>query len=304
LILPARYVVSVALMCVCVVLGCQGEPQAPPETSPEAPAEISIDPDTLRFECDNRHRDATMSEVVSVSNTGGGSMEWSASTDALWVTVTPKEGQGNSGDVTVHVNPSALAVGLHEAMVLFDGNGGQETVDVSLMVLRYTETSHVTLQIDPTRQTRNDWTYGNRSTQIRPQNHQEVNLKWTVVGAKPNVYVMLGAAPWITGHGAATRPGGKIDSFVNIPEWANSISPVRFGHSNGDATDSGDVTLYFSETIDRVGQKTLYPPGFYDLVFEVLAASPDWYSFGVLYGSEVTVELDITVRDTDEALGD
>jgi len=299
--LPARYVVLVALVCAFVVPGCQA---AAPAAPPEEPPELSISVQSLTFECDTRHRDVPMSSAISVSNTGGGSLDWRAASDAAWATVAPTGGQGNGGDVTLWVNPLGLAVGQHTATVTFDSNGGQETVDVTLTIVRYTETSHVTFTIDPTKRTEYDWTYGNRGTPFNLRNHQEVDLRWTAIGEQPNVYVMMEGAG-LSYHGIATSPGGPIDAFIRVPNHSElygtySVSPLRFGHSNGDATDSGDVTLYISETIDRVGQRALYPPGYYELTFEVLSAKPLWSNYDVLYGSEVTIELDITVRDTDD----
>ncbi len=71
-----------------------------------------------------------------VSNTGGGTLNWTVETNKDWVTVSPTSGT-NSGTVMVSVNgnANALSPGVYQAAVTFDGNGGSTARQVSLTVL-------------------------------------------------------------------------------------------------------------------------------------------------------------------------
>jgi hypothetical protein len=77
-----------------------------------------------------------VSKSYTVSNTGGGTLNWTASADQSWVTVSPASGQ-NSGNVSVSIsaNANSLASGTtYSSTVTFSGNGGSTTRQVQLSV--------------------------------------------------------------------------------------------------------------------------------------------------------------------------
>ena len=67
-------------------------------------------------------------QTVSVSNTGGGTLTWTASDNAPWLTVSPPSGTGN-GAVTLTVATGTLAVGTYSGMITL-GATGAPTVSV------------------------------------------------------------------------------------------------------------------------------------------------------------------------------
>ena len=79
------------------------------------------------------------SKAYAVSNTGGGTLNWTAAADQNWVTVSQASGQ-NSGTVTVSINANAnsfsgSATGtLYASRVTFAGNAGSTTRQVQLTV--------------------------------------------------------------------------------------------------------------------------------------------------------------------------
>ncbi|ALA58834.1 beta strand repeat-containing protein [Nitrospira moscoviensis] len=73
-------------------------------------------------------------QVINVSNSGGGTLTWTATDNAAWLTVTPATGT-NSGTLTASVNLSGLAAGTYHAAVTISGSGvTAKTVPVTLTV--------------------------------------------------------------------------------------------------------------------------------------------------------------------------
>lgn len=73
-------------------------------------------------------------QTITVSNTGGGTLSWTASDNAAWLTVTPTSGT-NSGTITASANLSGLAAGTYTAAVTISATGAAtRTVPVTLTV--------------------------------------------------------------------------------------------------------------------------------------------------------------------------
>jgi hypothetical protein len=64
-----------------------------------------------------------------VDNTGVGKLEWSASTAEGWITLSPSSGV-NRTEVTVTINRSVLAEGVHTGTIQIESNVGNRTVSV------------------------------------------------------------------------------------------------------------------------------------------------------------------------------
>jgi hypothetical protein len=100
---------------------------APPSTSPA----IKLSKSSLYFSAG-----AGNSQGFTVSNSGGGTLNWSVSDNRSWMSVGPTSGQ-NSGTVTVTVNRTGLTAGNYTGTVtVTDGNAGNspQTVSVTLQV--------------------------------------------------------------------------------------------------------------------------------------------------------------------------
>ncbi len=73
---------------------------------------------------------------VTLSNTGTGSLTWSATTSDAWITVSPASGDisTNATTVTIKVNRNSLAPGNYNGTVQFASNGGNQTATVKMNV--------------------------------------------------------------------------------------------------------------------------------------------------------------------------
>ncbi len=74
------------------------------------------------------------SQTLSVTNTGGGTLTWTASDNAAWLTLSPTSGT-NSGAITASVNLSGLAAGTYNGTITIAASGAgnsPRTIPVSL----------------------------------------------------------------------------------------------------------------------------------------------------------------------------
>ncbi len=73
-------------------------------------------------------------QTVTISNKGGGSLSWSVSHDATWLSHTPNTGTG-TGTVTIGVSTGTLTAGTYSGQVtLWPTGGSSVTVPVSFTV--------------------------------------------------------------------------------------------------------------------------------------------------------------------------
>ena len=61
-------------------------------------------------------------QILSISNTGGGTLDWTASDNTGWLTLSPTFGTGN-GAVTLSVATGALTIGSYSSTVTINATG-------------------------------------------------------------------------------------------------------------------------------------------------------------------------------------
>ena len=83
---------------------------------------------------------------MSISNTGGGTLTWSASDTAAWLTLSQASGTGNAA-VTLTVATGTLTAGTYNASITISGTGATNTPQTVPVVLTITAptTSSATL---------------------------------------------------------------------------------------------------------------------------------------------------------------
>jgi hypothetical protein len=78
----------------------------------------------------------TSAQSFSIRNSGGGSLNWTASTSHSWLMVEPENGTAN-GVVTVSVDPTGLSAGSYNGVITIsdpDADNSPQTVNVTLRV--------------------------------------------------------------------------------------------------------------------------------------------------------------------------
>jgi hypothetical protein len=118
--------------------GVSGSPKTIPVTftvDPPAPPVLSVTPSSLSFSA-TQGGSSPAAKTLAVSNTGGGSMDWTASESATWLSVSPGSGT-NAGTVTVTPSITGLAAGTYTTDVTVTATGASgspKTIAVTLTV--------------------------------------------------------------------------------------------------------------------------------------------------------------------------
>jgi hypothetical protein len=118
--------------------GVQGSPKIVPITltlDPPAPPALSVSPSSLSFTATAGGSNPA-AKTLSVSNTGGGTLSFTASDAATWAAVSPTSGTAPA-DVSVSVNIAGLSAGTYTTDVTVSSagaTGSPATVPVTLTV--------------------------------------------------------------------------------------------------------------------------------------------------------------------------
>ena len=79
------------------------------------------------------------SQTFTITNSGGGTLNWSVSDDATWLVESPTNGNSNSDTITVSVNTTDLSVGPHYATITVsstNADNSPQTIDVTYIISR------------------------------------------------------------------------------------------------------------------------------------------------------------------------
>jgi hypothetical protein len=87
-------------------------------------------------------------QTIAVSNIGGGTLTWTASSTASWLTLSPLSGT-NTGTITANVNQAGLLAGSYTAMISVTATGATaKTIPVTLTLTA--STTSTTIGLTPT----------------------------------------------------------------------------------------------------------------------------------------------------------
>ena len=102
-------------------------------TAAPVPPAIGASPSSLSFTAQQGGSNPA-AQTLTVSNTGGGTLSWTASDNVSWLTVSPASGTGN-GTVTVSATLSSLATGTYTGAITLSATGASTvTIPVSFTV--------------------------------------------------------------------------------------------------------------------------------------------------------------------------
>ena len=109
---------------------------------PSPLAQLSTSPDPPSFDLGSMSAGETASRVFSISNAGGGTLEWGVRDDQPWMTVNPNSGT-DSGTVTLNINTAGLSPGRYMGTITVTSNGGTRTGTISLTVPKPSPTDDI-----------------------------------------------------------------------------------------------------------------------------------------------------------------
>jgi hypothetical protein len=113
--------------------GIQIAPSSAPASPPPPAAALAVGSASLSFS-GTAGSSNPAAQSVAVSNTGGGTLSWTASSNQTWLTASPASGS-NSGSVAVQTSLAGLSAGAYTgAITINGGSAGSKTVAVTLTV--------------------------------------------------------------------------------------------------------------------------------------------------------------------------
>jgi len=143
-------------------------------------------------------------QTIAISNSGTGTMNWTASTSTPWLGVSPSSGT-NAGSLTVSPNTTGLAQGTYTGTVVVSGAGATnspQSVAVTLVV------SGPSLGVSPSAIT--------LSALQGQANPSPVNLTISNTGAGTLNWTASTNAPWLALSGASGTGPSTISAQANV----------------------------------------------------------------------------------------
>ena len=169
-------------------------------------------------------------KILAVSNSGGGTLNWSVTTNAAWLTLSPATGTGNG---TVMITPvlGSLGVGTHTGMITVQAPGARPvSVDITLNVTP----APISIALSPA-----SLTYTGTSGGSNPPTQSvtvTANGNWT---ASTN-------AAWLRLSTTSGSGHGTIIANVDLGSVPAKTSHAVISVTAGNVTRTVDVTLTLS----------------------------------------------------------
>ena len=116
---------ALAFLLFCSIVACKQE----------APS-ITIEPTSLNFTAEQEGT-SPPSQTLSIRNSAAGTLSWSASSDADWLTVNPGSGSstGELDNVTLSVNISGMDSGYYVALAVVSASAATNTPQAAVVSL-------------------------------------------------------------------------------------------------------------------------------------------------------------------------
>jgi len=198
-------------------------------TAAPVPPRIGASPTTLSFTA-QQGRGNPAAQALSISNTGGGTLTWTASDNAPWLTLSQTSGTGN-GTITVTAATGSLATGTYNAMIAL-GAAGATKIQVPVTFTVAPAAPSMTLS-------RSSLTYTGVQGGSTPANQSVTvtsNGKWT---ASDN-------AAWLSVSPTSGSGNGSISAGINLGGVSVGTHTATITVTGGSTVRNVNVTLTVS----------------------------------------------------------
>jgi len=240
----------------------------------DSPPIMDYGPASFEFSAEKEGATAS-SQTLTISNTGGGILDWSLSSDVQWLNLSLTSGSSaeESKEVAVSVDISGMNAGSYSGTITITTHETTDSTQIIPVNLVITSVWHEELlQVDCAL-----GTWCEESILFNIEEHQEIHLWWFAYGEVPFVALFLERPDGTCYAGYADTMGGVINLFTpserchffRHPDTAYAL----------DLGKSGRFSFYSSTTFDEHCGVNLYPPGQYRLKFDVAAEWP-YYNEG------------------------
>ena len=198
----------------------------------EAPAVMELVPDSLYFTAEEGAADPA-SQVIIVNNIGGGTLDWTASDDADWLTLSPTTGS-NATPCSLYVDITGLTVGLYNATVTVTDAGADNSPQTAKVVLEITAPPvEPVIALDPT-EFYFTWVEGDPAPipdTLNITNAGTGTLDWTLTSAGGGFWLdfsaVSGTAPSIVELTIDTGPGLTAGNTYYDTIWIASAEAAN-----------------------------------------------------------------------------
>ena len=200
-------------------------------TAAPVPPAIGASPTSLSFTAQQGGGNPT-AQTLNISNTGGGTLSWSASPNTTWLAVSPAAGTGN-GAVTVSLTTGILTAGSYNGNITLSATG----VSSMTVPVTFTVTAVPTISLNPTSLT---YTAAQGGTNPASQTVALTNaggvVSWTVSDS----------ASWLSVSPASGSSSSTLTATVNTTGLA---AGTYNGTITVSATGSSSKTLAATLTV-------------------------------------------------------
>ena len=211
---------------------------------PVVPPVIGTSPTSLAFTATQGGANPA-TQTLTISNTGGGTLTWSASDNAAWLTVSPASGIGN-GSATLTVTTGTLTAGTYNGTVTVSATGAPSvTVPVTFTIA--TAPVPPAIGVSPTSFSFSAAPSATPATQtLSISNTGGGTLTWS---ASDN-------APWLT----LNRVSGTGNNVVTVTAMGNSTVGTYSGSITLSAVGASSVTVPVTLTVTAAAPPPVTPP--------------------------------------------
>ena len=231
------------------------------ELPPVPQAVLQLDPATLSFTAVDGGPSPT-DQAITISNPGGQTLSWDASTDQPWLTLSTRSGSlaANAvGTLQVHVNSSSLLPQTYTGHVTFSGQNvqdGSQNVQINLTI-----TPRCALQVSPAM-----LNFTGTVQQAVPS-AQTINLGVSEGCSSPIHWNASSSDSWLT----VSTTSGKTPASTQVGINESGLAPGTYHSSITFSSSAGTQTVPVTFTL---GQPTT----------PTLAASPASMTFNAVVG--------------------
>jgi hypothetical protein len=202
-------------------------------TAAPVPPAIGASPTALSFTATAGGANPA-NQTLSISNTGGGTLNWSASDSATWLTLSPASGTGN-GTVTLSATTGTLAANTYTSTVTLSGAAGVTPVTVPVT---FTVTAAPNITLNPS-----SLTYTATEGAANPTN-QTVSL--TTSGGTLN-WTVSDNVSWLTVSPPSGSSNGTLTASVNT---SGLTAGTQTGTITVSATGASSKTVAVTLTVN------------------------------------------------------
>lgn len=198
-------------------------------TAAPVPPAIGVSSPSLSFTAQQGGSNPT-AQPLSIRNTGGGTLSWTARDNVAWLTLSPAAGTGN-GTVTIAPVLGSLGVGTHTGTITLSAPGAQP---VSVPITFVVTSTPISITLSPS-----SLTYTGVSGGSNPANQS------VTVTANGNWTASVNAA-WLKLNKTSGTGNGTIVANVDLAEISAKTNTAAISVTAGSTTRTVGVTLILS----------------------------------------------------------